>query len=41
VKNFDIPAAQQAQLDEDVELIRAAYPPFDQEMFSEGHLTPV
>ena len=38
---FDIPADQQAQLKEDVELIRAAYPPFDLQSFSEGHLTPV
>ncbi|GLR68496.1 peptide chain release factor 3 [Acidocella aquatica] len=38
---FDIPANQQAQLEEDVELIRAAYPEFDQQAFSEGHLTPV
>jgi peptide chain release factor 3 len=38
---FAIPADQQAQLDEDVELIRAAYPEFDQQSFSEGHLTPV
>jgi peptide chain release factor 3 len=40
-QKFDIPADQQAQLDEDVELIRAAYPEFDQQSFSEGHLTPV
>jgi peptide chain release factor 3 len=38
---FEIPADQQAQLDEDIELIRAAFPPFDIESFSEGHLTPV
>ena len=38
---FDIPANQQAQLEEDVELIRAAYQEFDQQAFSEGHLTPV
>ena len=38
---FAIPADQQAQLDEDVELIRAAYPAFDQAAFAEGHLTPV
>jgi peptide chain release factor 3 len=38
---FAIPADQQAQLDEDVELIRAAYPEFDLTAFSEGHLTPV
>ncbi len=40
-QGFAIPADQQAQLDEDVELIRAAYPAFDQQAFSEGHLTPV
>jgi peptide chain release factor 3 len=38
---FAIPADQQAQLDEDIELIRAAFPPFDLQSFSEGHLTPV
>jgi peptide chain release factor 3 len=38
---FAIPAEQQAQLDEDVELIHAAYPEFDLQSFSEGHLTPV
>jgi peptide chain release factor 3 len=38
---FEIPAEQQAQLDEDVELIHAAYPEFDLQAFSEGHLTPV
>src|SRR3984957_14430532 len=38
---FAIPADQKAQLDEDVELIRAAFPPFDLQSFSEGHLTPV
>jgi peptide chain release factor 3 len=38
---FHIPEDQQAQLDEDVELIRAAYPEFDLQAFSEGHLTPV
>jgi peptide chain release factor 3 len=38
---FNIPADQQAQLDEDVELIHAAYPEFDLQSFSEGHLTPV
>jgi peptide chain release factor 3 len=40
-QRFAIPADQQAQLDEDVELIRAAYPAFDTRAFSEGHLTPV
>jgi peptide chain release factor 3 len=40
-QKFAIPADQQAQLDEDVELIRAAYPEFDLQSFSEGHLTPV
>ncbi len=40
-QKFHIPADQQAQLDEDVELIRAAYPEFDLAAFSEGHLTPV
>jgi peptide chain release factor 3 len=39
--HFAVPADQQAQLDEDVGLIRAAYPSFDQQAFSEGHLTPV
>ncbi len=38
---FNIPADQKVQLEEDVELIRAAYPPFDLQAFSEGHLTPV
>jgi peptide chain release factor 3 len=38
---FHIPVDQQAQLDEDIELIRAAFPPFDLQSFSEGHLTPV
>jgi peptide chain release factor 3 len=40
-QKFHIPADQQAQLEEDVELIRAAYPAFDLQSFSEGHLTPV
>jgi peptide chain release factor 3 len=40
-QKFSIPPDQQAQLDEDVELIRAAYPEFDLQSFSEGHLTPV
>jgi peptide chain release factor 3 len=40
-QKFAIPAEQQAQLDEDVELIRAAFPAFDLQAFSEGHLTPV
>jgi peptide chain release factor 3 len=40
-QKFHIPADQQAQLDEDVELIRAAYPEFDETAFAEGHLTPV
>ncbi len=40
-QGFAIPPEQQAQLDEDVELIRAAYPEFDREAFEEGHLTPV
>jgi peptide chain release factor 3 len=40
-QKFNIPADQQAQLDEDVELIHAAFPEFDQTAFSEGHLTPV
>ncbi len=40
-QSFAIPAEQQAQLDEDVELIRAAYPAFDAQSFEEGHLTPV
>jgi peptide chain release factor 3 len=40
-QKFHIPADQQAQLDEDVELIHAAYPEFDTQAFSEGHLTPV
>jgi peptide chain release factor 3 len=40
-QKFHIPADQQAQLDEDVELIHAAYPEFDHQAFSEGHLTPV
>jgi peptide chain release factor 3 len=40
-QKFHIPADQQAQLDEDVELIHAAYPEFDMQAFSEGHLTPV
>jgi peptide chain release factor 3 len=39
--NFHIPADQQAQLEEDVELVRAAFPEFDLQSFSEGHLTPV
>jgi len=38
---FAIPPEQKAQLDEDIELIRAAFPPFDLQSFSEGHLTPV
>jgi peptide chain release factor 3 len=38
---FAIPPDQQAQLDEDLELVRAAFPAFDQQAFSEGHLTPV
>ncbi len=40
-QKFNIPADQQAQLDEDLELIHAAFPEFDQTAFSEGHLTPV
>ena len=40
-QKFHIPDDQQAQLKEDVELIRAAFPPFDLQSFSEGHLTPV
>jgi peptide chain release factor 3 len=40
-QSFHIPAEQQAQLDEDVELIHAAFPEFDMQAFSEGHLTPV
>jgi peptide chain release factor 3 len=40
-QKFDIPPEQQAQLDEDVELIHAAYPEFNLTAFSEGHLTPV
>jgi peptide chain release factor 3 len=40
-QKFSIPPDQQAQLEEDVELIRAAYPEFDLQSFSEGHLTPV
>jgi peptide chain release factor 3 len=40
-QKFHIPADQQAQLDEDVELVRAAFPEFDHTAFSEGHLTPV
>ncbi len=40
-QKFTIPAEQQAQLDEDVELIRAAFPAFDQQSYEEGHLTPV
>ena len=40
-QKFHIPAEQQAQLDEDVELIRAAFPPFNSQSFAEGHLTPV
>jgi peptide chain release factor 3 len=40
-QKFHIPADQQAQLDEDVELIRAAYSEFDETAFAEGHLTPV
>jgi peptide chain release factor 3 len=40
-QKFHIPADQQVQLDEDVELIHAAYPEFDTQAFSEGHLTPV
>ena len=40
-QKFAIPAEQQAQLDEDVELIRAAYPAFDPVAYAEGHLTPV
>jgi peptide chain release factor 3 len=38
---FAIPADQQAQLDEDIDLIRAGFEPFNQQSFSEGHLTPV
>jgi peptide chain release factor 3 len=38
---FAIPAEQQDQLDEDVELVRAAFPPFNREAYREGHLTPV
>ncbi len=38
---FTIPPDQQAQLDEDLELVRGAFPTFDQQAFSEGHLTPV
>ncbi len=38
---FAVPADQQAQLDEDVGLIRAAYPAFDPTAYAEGHLTPV
>ncbi len=38
---FAVPAEQQAQLDEDVGLIRAAYPDFDPVAYAEGHLTPV
>jgi peptide chain release factor 3 len=38
---FAIPADQQARLDEDLELIHAAFPEFDQQAFAEGHLTPV
>ena len=40
-QDFAIPAEQKAQLDEDVELIRAAFPEFDQQSYAEGHLTPV
>jgi peptide chain release factor 3 len=40
-QTFAIPADQQAQLDEDLELIHAAFPEFDQQSFAEGHLTPV
>jgi peptide chain release factor 3 len=40
-QNFNIPADQKTQLDEDLELIHAAFPEFDQQAFSEGHLTPV
>ncbi len=39
--DFTIPLAQKAQLDEEVELIRAAYPAFNRAAFEEGHLTPV
>ncbi len=38
---FTIPPDQQAQLDEDLELVRGAFPAFDHQAFSEGHLTPV
>jgi peptide chain release factor 3 len=38
---FTIPPDQQAQLDEDLELVRGAFPTFDHQAFSEGHLTPV
>jgi peptide chain release factor 3 len=40
-QKFVIPAEQQAQLDEDIELIHAAFPEFDGQAFAEGHLTPV
>jgi peptide chain release factor 3 len=40
-QKFNIPADQKNQLDEDLELIHAAFPEFDQQSFSEGHLTPV
>jgi peptide chain release factor 3 len=38
---FAIPPEQQAQLDEDVELVRGVFPEFDQQSYAEGHLTPV
>jgi peptide chain release factor 3 len=38
---FAIPPEQQAQLDEDVELVRGVFPEFDQQAYAEGHLTPV
>ncbi len=38
---FAIPPDQQAQLDEDVELVRGVFPEFDQQAYAEGHLTPV
>ena len=38
---FAIPPAQRAQLDEDIQLVRAAYPAFEAAAFLEGHSTPV
>ncbi|MBL8835521.1 MAG: peptide chain release factor 3 [Alphaproteobacteria bacterium] len=36
-----VPAEQRAKLEDDVDLIRSACPPFDAKAYREGHLTPV